>query len=241
MTSSLPTRAATLRSKLNTLKENGSRVSEAAALEDLRLELSKCVAPYDRAMEKIELLRAADVPVAIPPSVANAKKRVIAITGRFAATANAETLKKGQDWPKLLAEITAATNDLQAVAVTAWKQRRSKFFAGDTPAALDAMLAHTSENVQALKAYNAVYKQFTDLFVAPPPDTNTIERTTDLAAQLAAISTRFDFAVPTEVKVFIDAVQSIGGARLSHLTPAVLQWLRDNGSLEAYRIKAATE
>ena len=62
--------------------------------------------------------------------------------------------------------------------------------------------------------------------------------TRTIAEDLEKVAKGFDFDVPADVKQFLEAVLSINGARLSLLTPSVLEWLTENGGLDGYAVRS---
>jgi hypothetical protein len=239
MSTTLPARASALRTRLSRLHALSSNVAEAADLEGLRSQLARHVEKISGPAEKRRLLAKAGITIADPPSAAAARKKATTVLERFAATPKSGTLKKGQAWPTMLEEIDSAARDLQAAVTAVWKAQRTSLFSGDTPAAIESKLAKTKPNQEALKVYQSLYGQFRALFDSLPPDQATIERARKLGSELESAAKAFDFHVSLEVKAFLEAVQSVRGAPISLLTDEVLAWLRDNESLDAYRVKSS--
>ncbi|MGA8170120.1 MAG: hypothetical protein WB816_04705 [Methylocystis sp.] len=239
MSTNLPTRATALRARLSRLNEMSSNVAEAAELEGLRGQLANHVERYAISSEKKRLLCKADIIIPEPPSAAAVRKKATSVLERFAAAPKSGTLKKGQAWSSMLEEIDVAARDLHAAVTDAWKTQRTSLFSGDTPAAIETKLAKTKSNQDALKVYQGLYSQFRALFEGLPPDQATIERARELGSQLETAAKAFNFQVSPEVKSFLEAVQSVRGAPISLLTDKVLAWLRENESLDAYRVKSS--
>lgn len=238
MSTNLPVRAKALRARLRRLHEMSSNVVEAADLEGLRGELSRPVEKYVGPAEKKRLLCKSGIIIAEPTTVAAMRKRATAVLERFAAAPKSATLKRGQAWPSMLEEIDAAARDLQAAVTAAWRDQRISLFSGDAPTAIETKLAKTKPNQSALKVYKGIYSQFRALFDGLPPDQATIDRARTLGSQLETAAKAFDFNVSPEVKAFLEAVLSVNGAPISLLTDEVLDWLRENESLDAYRVKS---
>ncbi|UCI23525.1 hypothetical protein [Mesorhizobium sp. B2-8-5] len=239
MSTTLPARASALRARLSRLHEMSSNVAEAADLEGLRGQLARHVEKFSGSAEKRRLLTKAGITIVDPPSGAVVRKKATTVLERFAVTPKSATLKRGQAWPTMLEEIDSAARDLQAAVTAAWKAERTSLFSGDTPAAIESKLAKTKPNQEALKVYQGLYSQFKALFDSLPPDQATIERARTLGSQLEGVAKAFDFHVAPEVKAFLEAVQSVLGAPISLLTDEVLAWLRENESLDAYRVKSS--
>jgi hypothetical protein len=239
MTISLPTRASALRERLTHLDHTRSNVAEASNLEGLRSDLSAPAESLSAQLDKHDLLVNASIPIAAPPSLGVVRKRATGLLDKFATDTTAATLKKGQGWKQLLGEIDTASRELATAVVAAWRGYRQTVFAGDTPAAIRTRLARTKSNDAAFERYHALYAQLKAAFEALPQDRSAIDRVKEIATKLEQAAQAFDFDVPHEVKLFLEAVQSVGGAPLRLLSPAVQQWLKDNDSFDSYRISAS--
>ncbi len=235
----LPTRAAALRTRLTRLRELSASVDEAADLEGLRVQLARPVERFAGQMEKCRLLAKAGISVSEPVTAISARKKATTLLERFSAAPKPGTLKKGQAWPTLLAEIDVAVKELQTSVSATWKAERSILFSGETPSAIDGKLAKTRSNQEALKRYRVLYSQFRSLFDSEPSDLSVIANARRLGRELEEAAKAFKFDVPSEVKVFLEAVQSVSGAPISLLTAEVLKWLHENDGLDAYRVKSS--
>ena len=239
MSTTLPARAAALRERLTKLHQMSSNVAEASALEVLRTELARNVAQLARQVDKEKVLTDAGILVPEPACLVAVRKKASTLLERFSATPKSATLKRGQAWRTMLEEIDTASRELGTAVVSAWKGHRSTVFAGDTPGAIETKLAKTKSNNDAYRVYQTLYGQFKAAFDNLPADKATTERIRKLGVELEAAAKLFDFNVPDEVKSFLAAVQSVGGASLALLTPDVLAWLHEKGSMHAYRVKSA--
>lgn len=238
MTTTLPARAAALRERLARLDKLGSNVSEASDLEGLRGDLSGRTERLDIHLKNRALLAEAAIPVPPPASLLAARKRAVAILEKFRVQTKAATLKRGQAWRSLLDEIDAGSRDLASAVTAAWRAYRQQAFAGDTPAVIRSRLARTRANDATFNEYQKLFDRLKAAFEILPSDRGAIDRIKQLAAELEAVAQGFDFAVPAEVKEFLEAVLSVNGAPLVLLTPAVVKWLKENDSFDSYRISS---
>ena len=238
MSQSLPRRAADLKARLSRLQDLSSKVEEASNLERLRQDLNRRVEKLEPQLHKQALLQAHDIAVSLPPGAVKAARRADGLLERFKSEPTAATLKKGQTWQRLLDELDGATSDFSQAVFAAWRRSREGFFAGDTPARLRGRLARTAENDRALEQYRTLHQALDAAFTDAPTDSTTIDQVKRLAKQLEAAAHAFNFDVPDAVKAFLEAVQSVAGAPLDLLTPEVVDWLKTNHSLDAYRISA---
>jgi len=238
MTLSLPSRATALRERLVELDKMGSNVTEAHNLEGLRVEIAARAGKLGAQLDKQAVLDAANIAVAPPASLIAVRKRATSLLGKFVADTKAATLKRGQGWTALLGEIDLASREVATAVLSAWRAHRAAVYAGDTPAAIRGKLARTRANDLAFETYQALYARLKAAFDDLPSENGDIDRVGSLAAQLETAAQAFDFDVPSEVKQFLEAVLSVGGAPLSLLTPEVWQWLEANGSLASYTIRS---
>lgn len=235
MSQSLPERAKTLRERLVTLDRLGENVEETGLLADLRSDLALPASELSRALEQRELLANSGIETPEPPSLQTARKRAAVLLGRFTTAQKAATLKKGTGWADLRKEIDAAVTSVSIEVVKSWKGYRHTVFTGEEPAVVKGRIAFTSTNKAAYKVYEQLYQEYRSEFDKPPADKMAIERVKDLAARLTKTAKSFDFDVPVDVKIFLEALQA-GGARLDLLTDLVRKWLKDNNAFENYRI-----
>lgn len=235
MSTSLPARTKTLRDRLITLDQLGSNVEETGLLEDLRSDLAAPAAELSRALDQRTLLVDAGIAAAAPPSLDAARKRASALLEKFMAEKKAATLKKGVSWANLVRDIKAASSDVAAMVTKSWKAYRQEAFTGEAPGVVKGRIAFTPANGEAFKRYEQLHQAFRLEFERLPADGAAIERARSLAAELTETAKAFDYAVPTDVKRFLEAVQS-GGATLDLLTDTVKTWLTENHAVTSYRI-----
>lgn len=232
---SLPARTKALRERLVALDLLGANVKETGLLEDLRTDLAPLAAELSRALDQRALLLGSGIETPEPPSLRTARKRAATLLNRFSAERKAAVLKERTGWASLLKEIKAASTDVSAAVVEAWKGYRHTVFTGESPTLVKGRIAFTPTNDAAFKTYEQLHQTFRGEFDKLPADAAAIERVKALAARLTATAKEFDFDVPVDVKRFLEAIQS-GGARLDLLTEAVLEWLNENKAFGNYRI-----
>ena len=234
-------RASALRSRLEALDRTASNVAEVNALESLRFGLANRSEKLRGELAKEKLLSNASIAVPVPASVVAVRKRATGLLEKFMADTKANTLKRGQSWSALLDEVDTATRDLGSAVTAAWRAHRSSVFAGESPAEIRGKLARTKENDDAFDDYATLYGRLKAAFETLPADAEAIARVGRIAADLEKVGATFDFNVPAEVKLFLEAVLSIKGAPLSLLTPNVQKWLAENGGSNSYSVRATNK
>jgi hypothetical protein len=232
---SLPERAKTLRDRLAALEKLEGNVKEAGLLEDLRSHLEPEADALYRALAQRKLLFDLGVEVDPCPSLASARTSAASLLLKFNADKQASTLKKGVGWTKLVEQTKAASRDLGALVAQGWKVYVETIFTGEAPGVIRGRIAFTDGNNAAFKEYTQLYQAFSSASDKFPADRAGVENIRALAAALATAAHDFDFNVPHEVKLFLEAIQS-GGAPLDLLTDTVHDWLGANDALESYRI-----
>lgn len=235
MSTSLPARTKALRDRLVALDQLGANVEETGLLEDLRSDLAAPAAELSRALDQRTLLVDSGIAAAAPATLDAARKRAAALLEKFTAEKKAATLKKGVGWANLVRDIKAASGDIATMVIKSWKAYRQEVFTGEAPGIVKGRIAFTPANDAAFKRYEQLHQAFRLEFERLPADRAAIERVRSLAAELTETAKAFDYAVPAEVKRFLEAVQG-GGATLDLLTDAVKTWLTDNGAFASYRI-----
>jgi hypothetical protein len=238
MTGTLPQRVKALRARLSRLDEMGANAAETGLLDDLRSELSAPISKLKGHLVQRATLSAAGITVELPPSLDVGRKRAATLLEKFIAEKKAATLKKGRNWSQLLADVDDASTEVAKAVSSAWRSYRQEAFGGESPPVIKARLAMTSENMAAIKRYEALHPSFRAAFEALPQDVVTVERARRLANDLTETAKSFDFDVPREVKAFLEAIQ-VGGAPLALLTEIVQTWLKANNAFDSYRIRAS--
>ena len=235
MSKPLPVSAKGLRERLERLDRLGANVEEAALLEDLRSDLAPRVAKLKKALDQCALLSTSGISVEEPASLGGARKRAADLIEKFTAEKKAATLKKGVRWTNLVSKIGAASDDVGRVVASRWKVYRQEAFTGEPPEVVRGRIAFTPTNSAAFKRYDQLYQDFRISFERLPADRSVIQRVQSLAKALTETANSFDYDVPTDVKRFLEAVQS-GGAPLDLLSDTVKTWLAENDAFANYRI-----
>lgn len=233
----LAVRVNNLRQGLEKLASAKAAAGEAGELSQLKDDLDEKVRRLRGVLAVRAALATAGVNVALPASCAGVKKRATALRERFEKEPRADVLKKGQTWRTWKEHADNAANDITLSVRAAWQGYQASVFSGETPAAVEKLLAPTQTNKGALGRYKRAYEEFRGLFKELPQSAENIAAVRAKADELIAIAAAFDFAVPAEVKAFLEAVQS-GGAPLSSLTEAVIEWLHQSKTYDHYRISA---
>jgi len=222
--------------RLTKLKVATDGAEEARSLSSLRNELAELASPINTLVEKASVLRGERVTLTPIPELANIRGSIQKNLECFQETPKASTLRQGTRW-------TTLTNKLKTFALLAhetltndWYQYFDQnFFGGLSPAKREENLAKTMQNESALKLYRQIYQEFIKYRRYQPTNTEEFNKIRLLSQQLANIA--FEENVPDGVRKFFDALNE-GGAELHLLTPDVLAWLCDKGSLANYIVRA---
>jgi hypothetical protein len=235
MSISLPERAKALHTRLIALDHLEDNVKEARLLADLRSQLEPEAAALSRAFAQRNLLSAFGIEVVTPPSLDIARHSAAALFNKFKTETKASTLKKGVGWTKLIEQTKVASRDLGSAIMQGWYAYRQTLFTGEAPSVIKGRIAFTPSNAAAFTKYSQRYEAFRSASENVPADGGGIENIRVLAAALTEAAQVFDFDVPLEVKLFLEAIQG-GGATLDLVTTTVVDWLKSNNAFDSYRI-----
>ena len=217
-----------------------SSVEEADALSKKKSELRALAAKVTALGERRFMLRQGGVPLSQPPDVEKARQSCRMILTRFTESPKALTLVDKQRWTKLtesLTEFNAVEDTLQRQD---WKRYYgTKLFGGVPPEQREQTILMTlPENRDALALYKSLYKRLS-LYRATVPGTAVeLEEAQESSRQLSGIRFVENNDVPTAVREFFNATSSGGGANLELLTTEVVDWLRSNGMLNHFAVRA---
>lgn len=221
--------------RLTQLRTAADGAEEARALDSLRVELAALASPINALAAKMAVLRSEEVNLSAIPDLANVKGNVQTTLALFQQTPKATTLRRGKLWTTLTNRLQTLTNNAQTALNDDWRRYcDNNLFGGLPPAKQEATLAKTPRNEQSLARYRILYQSFIKHRQQLPTSADEFNNLRQLSQQLAEIT--FEKDVPEDVRKFLDALGS--GAGLHLLTPAVLTWLRDNGLLASYVVRA---
>jgi len=232
---SLITNATSTLERLIKLRTASDGAEEAKALDSLQVQLAELASPIKALAAKGSLLRDEGVTFSPNPDLASTREVVQKAFMLFQQTPRATTLRQGTRWTNLITKLQTLAQKTQATFNADWQNYFDQhFFGGLRPEKRGATLAKTPENERVLKKYGDHYQSFIRYRLQPPTSTEEFNKLRELSQQLAEIIFQED--VPEDVRKFLDAVSS--GAGLHLLTSEVLAWLRDNGSLDNYVVRA---
>lgn len=221
--------------RLTKLRTAAEGAEEAKALDSLRVDLAALASPIHALAAKAAVLRGEGVSLSEIPDLANVREHLQKSLERFKRTPRATTLRRNTVWTTLTSKLQTLTQKAQTALLDDWQQYfDSHFFSGLPPPRREATLAKTPENDQALKSYREFYQSFIRYRLQQPTNAEDFSKLRLLSQQLAKIDFQED--VPEAVRMFLEASSS--GAGLHLLTPEVLTWLRDNGLMANYVVRA---
>ena len=213
--------------------------TSVAESKQLRLRLQEAQEIQNAIIEAADMIRfltANGLPVAVGSvEIAKGSQPLQNIIKRFSESQQASSLTKGKDWVRLEESSGEIEDALKKRAGEAWREYASNLYSGQTPENLNASLAMTDTNRKALEEYKKIYSELGELKNRFPEDATDINRSKKYAEKLKEIVSAFDFDVPEDVKIFLEAVAH-EGATLDLLTDGVVEWLSENQSQRHYKI-----
>lgn len=232
---SLITNATSTLERLTKLRTAADGAEEAKALDNLRGELAELATPIHAFAVKSEVLYCEGVNLSAIPDLTNVQESVQKALERFQKIPKATTLRQGKVWTTLTNRLQTLAQKTQASQSTDWLHYFDHhLFGGLPPAQRETKLAKTPENAQSIARYRTLYQSFIRYRQQSPTTVEEFKNLRLLSQQLAEI--KFQEDVPEAVGKFLEALS--GGAGLHLLTSEVLTWLRDNGLLANYVVRA---
>jgi hypothetical protein len=230
-----------LRQRVTSLDAVRAKIAEVAALQARHSEAQQLHSALSSVVAAVGLLRGAAIMLPVPPAAAGeARRRLTVVRDRFSADAKAAALTKGQDWDILIRNTKETTAAIQRQIQDAWRSYVESLYTGDTPNNMGATVAKTDRNDEVLSRYRSAFEQFQCKAQTFPNSREEINEAQILAGHLKTIVREFDLQVPASVKRFLDAV-SQNKAGLDLATDEVIEWLKDNGTFDRYKIIAARQ
>ena len=160
---------------------------------------------------------------------------------RLTSGADVSTLTEDAMWTRLLQSAEGAANALNDGTQAAWRSFIDAQGGLVAPHDLRDQVSATPTNERVIAAYRALYAGYSKLDGQALPrgaeDKDLLLQTIQ-ACRLEL--SKVEHNVPSDVEEFFRAVFS-NSATLASLTPGVLKWLGENGHLERYMIRSATQ
>lgn len=228
----------TLKNRVEKLKSSQSGVNEAKLLQIRLKEIKDISVLLNHQAVRLRIFRKEGSELSeVPSNMDEANKRLSKVRERFTKNRKAENLTKGKDWEIMRNAVQETAATIKGDLSNSWRSFVIQAYSGENPNNIKNILAPTDSNNSALVRYRNGYEKLNELARNVPDSKDNFEDVRSQGIQLKAIYKEFDFDVPVEVKVFLDAVGS-GGAGLELLTDKVHDWLSDNDTEVHYKIVA---
>lgn len=221
--------------RLQSAEAARENLDEARALIGLQKELATKASKLHDAVARYHLLRGCGVVVSASPDTKTMRKTITNLLARFDENPSSRTLTHGKHWTGLQGALDGASTILEAQLRLDWKNYfATRLFAGLPPEQRKVGLVQTPDNVLALKQYTLLYEKFSRHRNGVPWTQQEIDEAHRCSEALTNIT--FVENVPKEVESFLNAVP--GGAGLDLLTAEVIEWLREQGLLASFVVRA---
>lgn len=217
-----------------------SSVEEADALSKKKSELRALVAKVTALAERRCMLRQGGVLLSQPHDVEKVRQSCRMILTRFVESRKAATLVDKQRWTKLTESLTEFNTVEDTLQRQDWKgYYGTKLFGGVPPEQREQTILTTlPENRDALALYKSLYKQLSLYRATVPCTAAELEEVQECSRQLSGIRFVENHDVPSAVREFFNATSTGSGANLELLTTEVIDWLRSNGMLTHFAVRA---
>lgn len=230
-----------VRDRLLSAQAATSNVEEAEALSKKKSELRTLVEKISSLADRRGLLRLGGVTLSEPPDdLDKVRQSCNLLLTRFSESPKSSTLVDKQRWKN----ITDAVTRFQTIEDTLQKQNwkgyfDTKLFGGVPPEQREqTILMSLAENKTALELYKKLYRRLTTYRTTLPSTAEELIEVQDSSEQLSQIRFIENSDVPSSVREFFKATSSGSGANLELLTSEVVEWLRTNGMLNNFAVRA---
>jgi hypothetical protein len=229
-------RCQSLQDKRNRLVSLHSNTQETTALQSHASKLKDAHTEFSRAVEVRRALLAENVtlPTLEHQKVQEVTEALGRIRGRFTKDPIRQALVTGNDWPVLTDGMKGLLSYIKSSCRQGWQDYMDDFFARTD--IVENKVAKTDTNIACLKEYKKLFGELKAL----ASDWDRIEsvrtfktkgkRLLELAQELN------NFHAPDDVKKFLEAVSTNGGAPLDFLTDEVVVWLKEQKMFSKYKI-----
>jgi hypothetical protein len=210
-------------------------LDEAQALLDLQKELLLKAMKLHALVVRATLLREHGVVLSPGPDTKTMRKAIDTLRKRFDEKTKSSTLTQGKHWTGLQTELDGAIATLEAEQRHDWKNYfATRLFAGLPPEQRKVGLVQTPDNKIALGQYERLYDKFAryrNTVASTAQELDEVHRCSEALTNITFVED-----VPKAVELFINAVPS--GAGLELLTAEVIEWLRAQGLLGSFVVRA---
>lgn len=215
-------------------------MDEVRRIQERSTEWKTVKARLDKYEASVRILIAEEREAAALVAKRNAvRKQAAEIRERLQAVGDVAELTRDEAWRRLLSSVKGLAEALENAAKDAWQEAVEECGGLETPATVRALMPPTAENEIAARRYETSFEQYElvakQRLPTTPSDLSTL-RAHSQACRRAYESITFD--VPADVRVFLNAVQS-ENATLAHVTPQVLEWLKEKQQRERFRVRRA--
>jgi hypothetical protein len=222
-------------SSLSLAKQN---MDEVRRIQERSTEWKTVKAKLERLETSAEILSPTERQAPELVSMRNSVRRQAAdIRKRLQAASDVAGLEQDASWRKLLSSVTGLAEQLEKAALETWKKAVEECGSLEMPSTVRALMPPTPENESAARRYDDSFRQFQEVAKRRIPtslsDLSSLRAHAD-ACRRAYGSITFD--VPEDVRVFLKAVQD-DSATVAHLTPIVVEWLKEKQQLARYRVR----
>ncbi len=221
--------------RLQSAEAARANLDEAQALLGLQKALSLKAEKLHALVARATLLREHGVILSPGPDTKTMRKAIDTLRKRFDEKTTSSTLTLGKHWTGLQTELDGAIATLEAEQRQDWKNYfATRLFAGLPPEQRKVGLVQTPDNKLALGQYERLYEKFAryrNTVAGTAQELDEVHRCSEALTNITFVEN-----VPKAVELFINAVPS--GAGLDLLTAEVVEWLREQGLLGSFVVRA---
>lgn len=233
---SLLERCQQLQEKRKRLVALNGNSQETTALQSHASQLSTVLQEFTGVVG----LRGAYIVEEIPlqPVDAERVKRLEELLGRimerFKESRTRSALVAEKDWPALIDGIKGLTTAVREGCRQGWTSCTCAFFA--QVAIVESMVVKTDNNIALLQEYKKLLREL-QVVASDWENIVSVRKFKSKGKRLLELAQGLnEFHAPDDVKKFLEAVSSNGGAPLYFLTDEVITWLKEQKMYSRYKI-----
>ena len=222
-------------SSLSLAKQN---MDEVQRIQERSTEWSTVKGKLDKYEASAQILSQDERQAPAILSKRNAVRRLAAeIRKGLQAASDVAGVTRDASWRRLLSSVTGLAEVLETAVGEAWKRAVEDCGGLESPSTVRALMPPTPENESAARRYEDSFRMYQEVARLRLPsgssDLSRLRAHTE-ACRRAYGSITFD--VPEDVRAFLKAVQE-ESATVAHLTPTVVEWLKEKQQLARYRVR----
>lgn len=231
-------RCQTLEVKIRSLAQAKSLANDLTHIQQRTEEWQTCHSALRLLRTQAALLTLATEDAVTVASKTDAfRQNAHTVLSRLHEKRDIKELTRDAAWKRLLKSCEGLTETLDAAARKSWRAYLEQLGTLEDPSTLRQRTPPTPSNDEALRAYQLSYAAFSAITrLGLPRSADDLAQISTHMKSCQQAFARITFDLPDEVRAFYAAINA-GTATLTHVTPIVSKWLREQGHLDRFRVR----